>query len=151
MDVVDSSTRSRMMAGIRSKNTLPEKRVRSFLHARGFRYLLHDKRLPGSPDIVLPKYKVAIFVHGCFWHQHRGCKKAAKPKTNSEKWTTKFAQNLERDRNDIEALESAGWKIIVIWECGLGRTSDHIQALHWLPEAICDTSAATVEWPLIGS
>lgn len=151
MDVVDSTTRSRMMAGIQSKNTLPEKQVRLFLHARGFRYVLHDKRLPGSPDIVLPKYRVAIFVHGCFWHQHQGCRKAAKPKTNPEKWATKFAQNLERDQNDIKFLESSGWKIIVIWECGLGRSSDPSQALQWLPEAIRNPHASTIEWPRISS
>ncbi|NUT60035.1 DNA mismatch endonuclease Vsr [Herbaspirillum sp. C9C3] len=149
MDVVDRSTRSRMMAGIRSKNTLPEKQVRLFLHARGFRYLLHDKRLPGSPDIVLPKYRVAIFVHGCFWHQHQRCKKAAKPKTNPEKWASKFTQNVERDRSHLEALESANWKVIVIWECGLGRSSDNYDALHWLPEAIRNPSVSFREWPLI--
>jgi len=149
MDVVDSSTRSRMMAGIRSKNTLPEMQIRSFLHARGFRYLIHDKRLPGSPDIVLPKYKVAIFVHGCFWHQHDKCKKAATPKTNPTKWATKFAQNLERDRSNLDALKNSGWRVIVIWECGLTRTSNNSDALAWLPSAVRSPTAAFLEWPLI--
>ncbi|WP_082221490.1 very short patch repair endonuclease [Herbaspirillum chlorophenolicum] len=148
MDVVDNSTRSRMMAGIRSKNTLPEKHVRSFLHARGFRYLIHDKRLPGSPDIVLPRYKVAIFVHGCFWHQHRKCKKAATPKTNQSKWAAKFAKNRERDRRHLAALENSEWKVIVIWECGLTRNSDNSEALQWLPDAIRTPSASFKEWPL---
>lgn len=122
MDVVDTTTRSRMMAGIRSKNTQPELRLRRYLHAKGFRYRLHAKNLPGSPDIVLPKYRVAIFVHGCFWHQHPGCKYATTPSSNKEKWQTKFAANAERDKRNIEALSFEKWRPIVVWECALRRT-----------------------------
>lgn len=119
MDVVDAATRSRMMSGIRSKHTKPEMQVRKYLHAKGFRYRLHTGSLPGSPDIVLPKYKVAIFVHGCFWHRHTGCRYTTTPASNVEKWNQKFAVNIERDKRKEAALESANWRVIVVWECEL--------------------------------
>jgi len=119
MDVVDAPKRSQMMAGIRSKNTKPEITVRKFLHSNGFRYSLHSKSLPGSPDIVLRKYNVAVFIHGCFWHRHDGCKYATIPSSNIERWESKFRQNTERDRRNIASLRLLGWKTIVVWECEL--------------------------------
>lgn len=119
MDVVDPVKRSKMMAGIRSKNTQPELIVRKVLHGRGFRYRLHTRTLPGSPDIVLPKYKTAIFVHGCFWHRHKNCKYTTSPSTNVERWMSKFKDNVERDVRNQEKLRELKWKVIVIWECEL--------------------------------
>lgn len=119
MDVVDAATRSRMMKGIRSKDTRPEMTVRKYLHARGFRYRLHARDLPGSPDIVLPKYRTAILVHGCFWHRHAGCKYATTPANNAERWQQKFHANTERDVRKESTLRAAGWRVIVVWECEL--------------------------------
>jgi DNA mismatch endonuclease (patch repair protein) len=119
MDVVDSATRSKMMAGIRSKNTGPEMAVRKYLHAQGLRYRLHARGLPGSPDLVLPKHRVAIFVHGCFWHRHTACQYATTPASNAERWAVKFHANTERDARTEAALRAAGWRVIVVWECEL--------------------------------
>lgn len=119
VDVVDKQTRSRMMAGIRGKDTRPEIRLRKALHAMGFRFRLHDKRLPGRPDIVLPKWKVAIEVHGCFWHRHEGCRYSSTPATRPEFWAEKFAANVARDRRNLEKLQEAGWRTAVVWECWL--------------------------------
>jgi DNA mismatch endonuclease (patch repair protein) len=121
MDVVDSATRSRMMSGIRSKDTKPEMTVRRFLHARGFRYRLHARDLPGSPDLVLPKYRVAILVHGCFWHRHSACRFATTPASNAERWRLKFQTNIDRDIRKLTSLQAAGWRVIVVWECELKR------------------------------
>jgi len=118
-DVVDKQTRSRMMAGIRGKNTKPEIALRKALHAMGFRFRLHDKRLPGRPDIVLPKWKVAIEVHGCFWHRHEGCRYSSTPATRSDFWAEKFAANVARDRRNLEQLLEEGWRTAVVWECWL--------------------------------
>jgi DNA mismatch endonuclease (patch repair protein) len=146
MDIVDTATRSRMMSGIRAKDTKPEMLIRRFLHSQGFRYRLHDSRLAGKPDIVLPKYRVAIFVHGCFWHQHPGCKYATTPGSNQQKWAAKFRANEERDRRSMLVLRETGWNVIVIWECGL-RSKDAIRALDWLPKAIKQPPASVLEWP----
>jgi DNA mismatch endonuclease (patch repair protein) len=121
MDIVDATTRSRMMSGIRSKDTQPEMLVRKYLHSQGFRYRLHARKLPGSPDLVLPKYKVAIFVHGCFWHRHHGCRYATTPASNAERWKLKFDTNTERDARKENMLRAAGWRVIVVWECELKR------------------------------
>src|SRR4051812_7069863 len=118
-DVHDKATRSYNMSRIKSKNTKPEMLVRKFLHANGFRYKLHDKTLPGKPDIVLPKYKTVIFVHGCFWHGHKGCKYFVVPKTRTEWWLHKIKGNIENDMKAIKALKKEKWKIINIWECDL--------------------------------
>ena len=112
-----SEQRSRNMSAIKSKNTKPEIAVRKLLYSMGYRFRLHRKDLPGSPDIVLPKYKTVIFVHGCFWHRHENCKYASTPKTRQEFWEAKFRDNINRDKLNQENLSSKGWKIIVVWEC----------------------------------
>jgi len=112
-----SEQRSRNMSAIKSKNTRPEIVVRKLLHSMGYRFRLHRKDLPGSPDIVLPKYKTVIFVHGCFWHRHKNCKYASTPKTRQEFWEAKFRENINRDKLNQENLSSKGWKIIIVWEC----------------------------------
>ena len=112
-----SEQRSRNMSAIKSKNTKPEIAVRKVLHSMGYRFRLHKKDLPGSPDIVLPKYKTAIFVHGCFWHRHENCKYATTPKTREEFWNNKFRSNVERDLEIHEKIKNLNWRSVVIWEC----------------------------------
>jgi len=107
------------MSRIRSAHTQPEIVVRKFLHAQGFRYTLHNKKLPGRPDIVLPKYKTIVFIHGCFWHGHANCKYYVVPKTRTEWWLNKINTNKANDDKAIKALKKEGWKIIIIWECNL--------------------------------
>lgn len=126
IDKVTPETRSRMMSGIRSKNTRPEKLVRSALFAAGYRFRIHRKDLPGSPDIVLPGKKVAIFVHGCFWHRHGGCKLAKLPSANPDFWRKKLDGNVDRDRKAVEALILLGWRVLTVWECAIKE--------HELPE-----------------
>jgi DNA mismatch endonuclease (patch repair protein) len=118
-DVHSKETRSYNMSRIRSKDTKPELLVRKFLHKNGFRYRLHVKDLPGKPDIVLPKYKTVIFIHGCFWHGHEGCKYYVVPKTRTEWWLNKIGTNTTNDANAENFLKNAGWNIIKIWECEL--------------------------------
>ena len=118
-DIVDKATRSRMMSAIKGKNTKPELLVRKALHANGFRFRLHDKKLPGKPDIVLPKYKTVIFVHGCFWHGHE-CKDFRWPKTRKAWWRKKIEGNRLRDGNHRKMLKRLGWQSHVIWECRIG-------------------------------
>lgn len=117
VDIVDNATRSRMMSGIRGKDTKPELAVRRFLHAHGLRFRISPKHVPGKPDIVLARYRTAILVHGCFWHRHPGCRKATTPATNCEFWQTKFAANIARDRHVQGLLAADGWRSIVVWEC----------------------------------
>ena len=117
-DIVDPITRSRMMAGIRGKDTKPELLIRRELHRVGFRYRLHVKHLPGKPDLVLPKYKAVIFIHGCFWHAH-DCHLFRLPKSRTTFWKDKITRNIERDKSNIEVLQKAGWRILIIWECSL--------------------------------
>ena len=109
------------MAAIKSKNTKPEIAVRKLLHSMGYRFRLHRKDLPGSPDIVLPKYKTVIFVHGCFWHRHENCKYASIPKTRTEFWENKFKENIKRDQVNQKNLYKLGWNIVIVWECELKR------------------------------
>jgi DNA mismatch endonuclease, patch repair protein len=117
MDKLNHEQRSKNMAAVRGKNTSPEMRVRRVLYAMGYRFRLHRKDLPGNPDIVLPKYRTCIFVHGCFWHQHPGCKRATIPETRKEFWMAKFHHNKERDDLARKEIEKLGWRVCVIWEC----------------------------------
>ncbi len=121
-DVHTKKQRSYNMSRIRAKDTKPEMLVRKFLHANGFRYKLHDKTLPGKPDIVLPKYRTVIFVHGCFWHGHTNCKYFKVPKTRTKWWLAKINRNKANDEKAQKALRKEGWKVINIWECSLKRT-----------------------------
>jgi len=123
-DNLDKAKRSWNMSRIRCKDTKPEIAVRKMLHAAGFRFRLHVKGLPGKPDIVLPKWKTVIFVHGCFWHRHAGCKDATTPKTRTEWWLEKFAKNVANDLKKRSALEAAGWRVIVVWECEVVFNND---------------------------
>ena len=117
MDHLTKKRRSWNMSRIRNKNTKPEIAVRSFLHRNSFRFRLHSRNLPGTPDIILPKYRTVIFVHGCFWHRHRGCKDATMPKSNTEFWEEKFSGTVIRDSQKKDSLIELGWSVIVIWEC----------------------------------
>ncbi len=116
-DVFQPEERSRIMAKVRGKDTSPEKFVRSLIHRMGYRFRLHSKDLPGKPDIVLPRHKKVVFVHGCFWHQHEGCPHAARPTSNTEYWNKKLDRNVIRDRESVQKLEYLGWNVLVIWEC----------------------------------
>jgi len=109
--------RRRTMKAVRSRDTKPEMVVRRFLHAKGLRYRLHGRDLPGSPDIVFPGKKLVVFVHGCFWHQHPGCPASSRPKTNTEYWDKKLDRNVERDFSVINILEQQGWSVKIVWEC----------------------------------
>lgn len=129
-DVVDPATRSRMMSGIRAKNTKPELVVRRYLHGRGLRYRLHGSNLPGKPDIVLPKYRVVVFVNGCFWHQHQGCKYATTPSSRPDYWKNKLSDNVARDLYQINALKELGWRVLVVWECELRAGTERLEALY---------------------
>lgn len=134
-DIVDPETRSRMMAGIRNGNTKPEMALRRALHARGLRFRLHDRKLPGRPDIVLPRFRAVIFVHGCFWHRHEGCRFASTPKTRADFWQTKFVANFQRDVHNVKDLLRVGWRVLIIWECALKK-----------PEKIAQTIESATRW-----
>ena len=114
------------MSRIKGRDTAPELKLRSLLHRAGFRFKLHVRDLPGKPDIVLPKYRTAIFVHGCFWHRHESCRNATTPSTRTEFWQDKFDSNVERDRRNRAALEEADWNVIIVWECELKADADRI-------------------------
>lgn len=116
-DTLSKSARRALMSRIGTKNTRPEIIVRSFIHRLGLRFRLHDASLPGHPDIVLRRHRTVVLVHGCFWHRHRGCRLAYIPKTRFEFWNRKFAENVHRDRLNLQRLRRLGWKVIVIWEC----------------------------------
>ena len=145
-DTLSQTQRSYNMSRIRGKNTKPEILVRKGLHARGFRFRLHNKKLPGSPDIVLPKYGVAIMVNGCFWHGHKGCRYATKPKTNVGFWETKIARNRHRDEVTNAHLEALGWHVITVWECELRGKSQATSRLDTLAEEIREAGASRLEY-----
>lgn len=127
-DVVAPETRSRMMSGIRRKDTKPEMTVRKALFAAGFRFRLHRRDLPGAPDVVLPSSKIAIFVHGCFWHRHSTCRLAKLPATNIEFWRAKLNGNVRRDKRAVNELQMAGWRVLVVWECATrGEASEGLK------------------------
>lgn len=133
-DKLTPEKRSWNMSRIKGKDTKIEVEVRKYLFSKGYRFRKNDKRYPGKPDIVLPKYHVAIFVHGCFWHRHEGCKDATTPKTRTEFWLEKFDKNVKNDRIKQEKLRELGWKVIVIWECEIKK--DMIKTMEWLEQEI---------------
>ena len=134
-DIVDRATRSRMMAGIRGRNTRPELAVRSYLHRAGLRFRVHVGSLPGHPDIVLPRFRTVVFVHGCFWHRHPGCRFAYRPKSNTEFWESKLEGNAARDQIVVQSLRDLGWMVHVVWECQV----EDAQVLDGLASAIRGT------------
>jgi len=121
MDIISEERRSWNMSRIRGKDTKPEIKVRSMLHRMGYRFRLHRKDLPGKPDIVLPKYNTVIFVHGCFWHRHKGCKFAYTPKSRVDFWNAKFDDTVARDKRNRKQLQAKGWNVEIIWECETGN------------------------------
>ena len=128
VDVVDSATRSRMMSGIRGRDTKPEVLVRSLLHRRGFRFRLHVRLLPGKPDIVLPRYGAVVFVHGCFWHGH-GCRLFKWPGTRPDFWREKIGRNRNNDDKARDALLSSGWRVAIVWECALRGANQNVEGV----------------------
>lgn len=122
-DVFTREKRSSIMRQVKGADTKPELRVRRWLHARGFRFRLHRQDLPGKPDIVLPGRGTVVFVHGCFWHGHRGCKRSALPASNHEYWKAKIGRNMVRDRRNAAKLRRLGWRVLTIWECEVGKES----------------------------
>ncbi len=138
-DTITPEKRSWNMSRIRGEDTAIEVKVRKYLFSLGFRYKKNDKRLPGRPDIVLPKYRTVIFVHGCFWHRHPGCKDATTPKTRTEFWQAKFDRNVANDRLHKEQLEAAGWNVITLWECDINSRFDETM------EKVVETLRSTVE------
>ncbi len=136
-DIFSSKKRSEIMRSVRVKDTCIESITRKWLHAHGFRYVKNDKRLPGKPDIVLPKYKTVIFVHGCFWHGHDACKNNL-PQTNSKFWSDKILKNVTRDMKNIKSLENMGWKVLTVWECELKNKDSAEKRLLYLKNEITD-------------
>ena len=135
MDNRSKEERSKNMSHIPSKNTKPEETVRKYLFSKGFRYRKNVSKLPGKPDIVLPKYKTVVFVNGCFWHGHQDCKWFVRPKTNTEFWNAKFQYNIDRDQRNYKKLEEMGWRVLLIWECEI-RHGDAFEAMDNLIERI---------------
>ena len=129
MDKLTPEERSKLMSKVHGKNTKPERLVRSMLHRAGYRFSLHRKDLPGKPDVTLRKYKTVVFVHGCFWHRHEGCKKTTMPQSNVDFWRTKFERNVANDRKHRVELERLGWKVLVVWECELKRPEEVLERL----------------------
>ena len=128
-DIMDRKRRSELMAAIRTRDTAPELVVRRIAHRMGLRFRLHRKDLPGRPDLVIPKHRLAVFVHGCFWHRHEGCRFASMPKSRTRFWTEKFAANVDRDAYQEVALRKLGWRVLVIWQC---ETKDETVVEHRL-------------------
>ena len=125
-DTLSAERRSWNMSRIGSRNTAPEIRMRSLLHRAGFRFRLHAPGLPGKPDIVLRRYKAVVFVHGCFWHRHGGCRKATTPSTRPDFWQSKFNATIERDRRKTSELNAMGWRVLTVWECELEKNPDQV-------------------------
>lgn len=125
-DTLTSERRSWNMSRIKGQDTGPERLLRSLLHRAGFRFRLHSKQLPGRPDVILPKYRTAIFVHGCFWHRHPGCRNATTPSTRREFWQAKFDGNVSRDARNRAALEADDWTVLIIWECELKADAEGV-------------------------
>ena len=136
MDIFSEEQRSYVMRSVGSKDTKPERIVRSFLHRNGFRFRLHAKNLPGKPDLVLPRYRAVVFVNGCFWHRHKGCKRATTPKTREDFWADKFRKNVARDKRNYRELRKMGWEAIIIWECELRNLDAQAKALRTLASSL---------------
>ncbi|MFJ4344465.1 very short patch repair endonuclease [Pseudomonas sp. NPDC089401] len=146
MDSVKMEARSRNMASIKNKNTKPEIVIRKLLHKHGFRFRIHDSKLPGRPDIVLAKYRVCILVNGCFWHRHLNCKYATSPKTRVEFWENKFRNNVIRDNINKQLLVDKGWKLIELWTCGITNNESE---LLWILHEIITPGRNLISWPEI--
>jgi DNA mismatch endonuclease (patch repair protein) len=131
-DFMTRNQRSRAMAAVRGSETEIERTLRTYLHRKGFRFRKNVRELPGCPDIVLPKYGCIIFVHGCFWHHHKNCRRSKLPSTHREFWTAKIATNVERDRNQVRSLRSMGWRVLTIWECALRNPAEKERAVEKL-------------------
>lgn len=127
-DSLTVEKRSWNMSRIRSRDTGPERQLRSMLHRAGFRFRLNDRKLPGSPDIVLKRHRAAILVHGCYWHRHSGCRNATTPSTRTDFWTSKFDATVERDKRNVEALTQLGLRVIVVWKCDLKKHPDRVMS-----------------------
>lgn len=138
MDNRSKEARSKNMSHIPSKNTKPEELVRKYLFSKGFRYKKNVSSLPGKPDIVLPKYKTVIFVNGCFWHAHQGCRWFVRPKSNADFWDAKFQYNTSRDQKNYQRLKELGWRVLIIWECEI-RHGNAMTALEKLSKAVTET------------
>lgn len=148
-DIVDQQTRSRMMTGIRGKDTKPELALRRALHARGFRFRLHSGKVHGRPDLVLPKHRAVVFVHGCFWHRHKGCRYATVPATRPDFWRAKFEANAARDNAVRTRLPEDGWRVATVWECAL-RKPEQVEASTealsiWLRTEECQIEIGSAE------
>lgn len=137
-DTVSKEQRSRNMSLIRGKDTAPEIRLRKALHSIGFRFRKNVKTLPGKPDIVLPKYHTVIFVHGCFWHQHKGCRRATRPKTNLTYWLPKLKRNVQRDKLNLRGLKAHGWSVLTVWECQISTEELTAQTVRKLDKRLTD-------------
>ena len=127
-DSLTAERRSWNMSRIRSRDTGPERQLRSMLHRAGFRFRLNDRKLPGSPDIVMKKHRAVILVHGCYWHRHAGCRNATTPSTRADFWTSKFDATVERDKRNVEALTELGLRVIIVWECDLKKNPDEVMS-----------------------
>ena len=134
-DTVSQAKRTEIMSSVKQRHTKPEIIVRKILHRHGFRFRLHNKKLPGTPDIVLPKRKAVIFVHGCFWHQHEGCRKSRRPTSNVEFWNEKLDRNIARDNRKEFELEKSGWKVLTVWDCEIKNEDSLIEKLENLLHA----------------
>lgn len=145
-DVVDAATRSRMMSGIRGKNTKPELRLRKALHALGFRYRIHATDLPGKPDVVLPRWNAVVLVHGCFWHRHPDCRFATTPSSRTEFWQAKFDANIARDKHQLAEIRRLGWRTATIWECNLRRLGSEVEVAEQLAQWL-RSGSSTLELP----
>lgn len=141
-DVMTSEQRSRCMAAVKGKDTKPEMIVRKYLFSQGLRFRVQVRKLPGTPDIVLPKYKTVIFVNGCFWHGHEGCKYFRLPKSNVEFWKDKIERNIERDKESMQALFDMGWKVVRVWECELRNKANREDTLNKIYTSITSSEGS---------
>ena len=145
-DFMTPDQRSQAMSKVKGSNTKPEKLIRSCLHRNGFRFRINSPNLPGMPDIVLKKYNTIIFVHGCFWHNHKGCKKSKLPQTRTEFWKNKIAATVRRDQKNISDLVNQGWRIAVVWECGTKKKNDLESIISKLSEWMIEGESKRIEF-----